>query len=340
MVLKGMKNAKGKAFSPYPPGFPVVLGLAHKVSGLSFPLVVVFFHCLLVFAIFYLGSGFISWPALLVVFFSDTAFELAGNVWSEFSFIFLLIMSVLWFNSNSKSGVRAPLFRGILAGLILTGAFFMRYVAVFIIPWLLWNWIKVSKEQRPIYATAVAIFLASTVGWFFIQYFETGLLTGGDRYANGESNAYLTIDLARGMVNQLLVLRDWQGTKPFWELAGAIIQFFLLAFFLSFKGRWLKVFQHPFFMLGLCYLFLVIPVRWYFYFAEGFDFRLMGPGFLFLGLGIIDGFLTPKGDKRRAGFILFWLAASLIFHLPKGPLLSGLGTGWTIIPHWQCLFLT
>lgn len=340
MVLRGIQNAKGSPFSPYPPGFPVFLGMTQHFSGLPFPLAVVLLHSIFVFAIFFLGSGQLSWPALVVVFFSDTAFDLAGNVWSEFSFVFLLILGGLWLKYKTGKGKRGGFLDGIIAGVFFTGAFFMRYIAVFLIPWLLWSCLNSSKKSKQSYGTAGAIFLFLAVSWFLVQYLETGLITGGDRYPNIESNALLFRDVTKGILNQLLVFRDWQGTKPWWVSLGAIIQIFFLVFFFSIKGRWQVVFQHTFFRMGVCFLLVMIPIRWYFYFAEGFDFRLLGPGFLLLGLGILDGnFKSEKWVDARV-FVAAWLVASCIFLLPKGQLFSVFDLAVPIFFQRLSLFLT
>jgi hypothetical protein len=71
--------------------------------------------------------------------------------------------------------------------------------------------------------------------------------------------------------------------------------------------------------LGISQILCTILVRWYFYFAETFDLRLLGPGFSLVALG---GMLLSAQVfvLKRKLWLAFFLCLAVGFGLPKRPM--------------------
>jgi hypothetical protein len=69
-------------------------------------------------------------------------------------------------------------------------------------------------------------------------------------------------------------------------------------------------------LMGIGYLVFIIPTRWYFYFAESFDLRLLGPGFGLLWLSFFT-FFSGKSTKTPILALCFFISFALFFTLPK-----------------------
>lgn len=320
MVLEGLSNQTGKDFSPYPPGFPILLALEKQVfpDGLSpfpagFSIQVLFALLLLALAIW---SGLPGWiPG--VVLLGDGFLEISCHTWSEGPFC---LLAVCWILIQFK---RAPSWIWVLNFLLL---FSIRYAAVFLLPAYVILLLRFRKEAfgkwKPIWFSLILV-----CGWLAFETWRTGLPTGGDRYFNQEPWQKLLPNLANGLVNQFAFFRDWAGTTAgpmFWIGLGFQCLFSIWIF----RSIW-KSDTRPtsppalsfiFLVSGLGYLVQIMALRWWYYFAEGFDNRLLIPGGLLLWTGC---WLWIWERGFRPGF-WFWLAFCLTaigFGLPKTALI-------------------
>lgn len=321
-LLDGLTNAKGYSFSPYPPGFPVLLALIQFLTGLPFSICAVLLHGFLLagFLVLFRSSKWVG--LILVAAFSDTGLELAANCWSEFSFLvlsfsfgFILVRSL----EEGRNGDWALL--GFVAGL----CFLTRYSGLFLLPFLVWK-IAFAKnlETRAMLLKALVVFLTIYSGWTLWQVHLTGLPTGGDRYPNSDSLSALTLDFLKETINQLLLFKNASGAGIWSIFAGLATQIAL--------GIWIKklglkrVFKSEngfvFVQLGLFYLNFIVPIRCHFYFAESFDCRLLGPGFLLLLVGFGARFPKFQADFGPKRWLTVYILVATFFFLPKSSLVS------------------
>jgi hypothetical protein len=127
-----------------------------------------------------------------------------------------------------------------------------------------------------------------------------------------------------GLFNQLLIFKDWSGSsRPSFTIG--VISTIIFLIWLLFSKKKLISSQQNFnalvsnnlILIGACYLAFIIPVRWYFYFAEGFDLRLLGPGTILLFAGFTLKYFNRFELKRRKLFMVLWILFSSFLSLPK-----------------------
>ncbi len=333
MVLDGLRNRLGNAFSPYPPGYPVLLSLGEHIPGFPFFPSQLRLHALLLFLVLLVWSRFFPlWPMVFLAF-SDSLLELGCYTWSEFSFIAFLILATLVVTRFETRPSRATAF---LAAVLLVFSFLIRYAAVFTVPFLLMK-ILIHRKSDPArergFWLIAFLFLSVpflTAVWEWVRY---GQLTGGDRYPNHESSLTLLNQLASETGNQLLLFKDMQGSSPFSFFAG-LAGMGLIALLLLFGARkenpvtngkgspeFREAAARNLVWMGVFYLAFIIPARWYFYFAEPFDLRLLSPGFSLLWLGFF-ALLANRFRFRIALAIPVFLVFSVFLTLPKRPMVE------------------
>jgi hypothetical protein len=329
LVIDGLKNQNGRVFSPFPPGYPALLCLGIQTGAFLPPQLVVHGFLFLIISILWWYKRLPLLP-LACWFFTDTALELACYPWSEWSFTAVTILLLMvWHRWESA---QQPAMMLVCLGLWLF-LFSIRYAGVFFFLFL-----AIRVLTRPpaisIWITFFfpgLIFGLMTAIWFWVELQVFGQITGGDRYANQDSAAGLWHSLWTASLDQLLWFKDASGSSRISFFCGITAQAVMVFWFLVISkrkptGESNRVYDAPSFSLllmqaGLAYLLFMVPVRWYFYFAEWYDFRLLGPGFLMLLLGIFllaDRIFRPA--VRWLLFIVFLMAAAF-FTLPKASLI-------------------
>ena len=326
-VIEGLKNASGRHFSPYPPGYPLLLNVGvffENTLQLSAVL------CLHFFLIFVLGWIWIvkKLPviSLITICFTDTFMELACNQWSEFSFIIALFLAAIWISEmESKKNLHHPL----ALSLFFFFIFLIRYAGIFTIGFIilkLWQSFREKAEFKFWLKTGVALGIL-VLAWFSFQIWAFGQPTGGDRYANNQTNGLLAFDLLVGIANQILIFKDWSGSSYQSFVLGLIFTVFFLIWALFYsrgkassfkpKSKFNSLISNNLIYSGLLYFLFIIPLRWYFYFAEGYDFRLLGPGTILILLGFSVRFFIDFQIRKKMLLICLWVMASCFFSLPK-----------------------
>jgi ammonia channel protein AmtB len=168
-------------------------------------------------------------------------------------------------------------------------------------------------------------------GW---EWWMAGQVTGGDRYPNTDSANELFLSLATETGNQLMIFKDFAGSSSFSFRAGLVALVILL--YLLYRhfqkqpsleqtepglrsSTLISSVAFHLLLMGLGYLVFMIPTRWYFYFAESFDLRLLGPGFGLIWLSFFT-FLSSKTKKTPRLALWLFVCFSLFFALPKQPM--------------------
>jgi len=330
MVLDGLLNGKGNAFSPYPPGYPVLLGFfSYLGGGLDWP-VHILAHGLLLLLLALIWQKHVSLLPLGFMIFMDSPLNLAALGISEFSFLIisiLVVFSLSRLELDFRSGWQFMLI------LCLALAILLRYAAVFFIPLLIFRWWHLKHNGMGRASRLILpffYFLGMIALIFTLQVVDSGLPTGGDRYPNSDGFITLSNSLFRGIVDQLLFFRDYSGAAPLAVFVGLIASsgFAFVAwknpFDIGFSAYqpddeihsdFVKVLSANLFTAGVFYLAFIIPLRFYYYFAEGFDTRLLGPGFCLLWLGLAVG-LEEKLARQPLLIKLGYLVFAAVFFLP------------------------
>ena len=212
-IIEGLKNVAGKPFSPYPPGFPLLLNIGISLENLTHISAVFSLHLIL------LAGLLLIWTKkrlpllpLLMVSFTDTFLELACNPWSEFSFILILIFTALFVSELEFKS----LFRlSVLPAILLFFVCQIRYAGIFMLGFILvkfWQ-NKATRESLNFWIRTGVWFGLMLMFWFLIEVYFYGQVTGGDRYANTQSFQILALDLCLGLFNQILIFKDWSGSS-------------------------------------------------------------------------------------------------------------------------------
>jgi len=329
MVLDGLQNNAGQSFSPYPPGYPILLAGAESIGQvLSVNLpgqVLVHGFLLLLLGVFWCRKLPV-WPFVFFIF-SDTMLELGCYTWSEFSFVVVLVFSAIFLSLlEIKPSTKFSL--GIILCLCLLVS--IRYSGVFMVFYLFYVCLINSKinasYSRIAGRSAITLILILLVA-AALEILVYGQVTGGNRYPNKDTHLQLAFSLGRETLNQLLLFKDLTGSSLHsFQLGLAALGLILVL--MLWTGRQKKeislnnsqafqsLFSKHLMGAGLFYLVFFIPVRWYFYFAEFYDLRLLGPGFSVFIFGFFFWI------SNRYSFRSFWLIASFIilsafFTLPK-----------------------
>jgi hypothetical protein len=313
-VLEGLRNRHGQAFSPYPYGYPALLWLAGRSGQTAvLPSLLVHAACLLLLLCFW-STRYPLWP-LVVLIFTDTALELGSSTGAEW--VWLMLLTVLGMADEAPCRSGGAWIRGLLAFL----AFQIRYATVFLFL------LPVSRWLLPAYPAGEKSWCNLRAGFIFgipvllqfaLEQAVFGQMTGGDRYPNSDTPAALMSMLGTETLNQMLLFRNATGSSALALLAGVFFQVVLLAGFLLWRSPVVPAASgagYGFIRAGLACLLFHIPLRWYFYFAEGYDCRLLGPGFLLILLGLLCRLAIQYGRPRRIFILLFWLGMPL-FSVP------------------------
>lgn len=271
--------------------------------------------------------GYSFWP-LLGVLSIDSFLDLACYPWSEFSFIIVVAAAGLALSATRHSKKSPSIYGIFLFSLLALASFFIRYAGVFLLGFVCWVFLKwpLNMVKRRALLLSTFVFLMVCIGWFINQIVQIGFPTGGSRYPNSESNLTLAGQLFRGFFDQILPFRDFSGSSSFAFMLG----FFAFSILAILGQRLLQKssighgsnfsgflpYSKVLFGLGVSYLIFIIPLRWYYYFAESFDFRLLGPGFFWLWLAFFFELKARINPYKYGMLMAVWFACALVFALP------------------------
>jgi hypothetical protein len=323
-IIDGITNGAGKPFSPYPPGFPLLLNIGISIENLTNTPAVFSLHLLLLAGLFliWIQRKLPLFP-IITVCFTDTFIELACNPWSEFSFIIcLIVITLIVSDLEFKGQLMFPLVISILLFIL----FLLRYAGIFILSFILikiWYNFK-DKLVLNFWVRTGFWFCLMTASWFLVEVHFFGQATGGDRYPNHQSYQVLGFDLLQGLFNQVLIFKDWSGSSFLSFSIGFFSNIIFLIWFLFSKKNsnvdkknFKVLVSKNLILIGACYFAFIVPLRWYFYFAEGFDLRLLGPGSILLFTGLMLTYFNRFQLKRSKLFIVLWILLTSFLSLPK-----------------------
>lgn len=338
MVIDDLTNSHGNGFSPYPPGYPVLLGISSVVTSNGTWLNHVFLHAVLLILLVLIWQNSVSLLPLGFVVFSDSALSLASMGISEFSF---LISCVLVVFCLSKVEQRGEWIWQIGLILSLCSCISIRYAGLFFLPFLVFRMFQrpgISLQKIRTLLWPIFYFMVFSIFLFGAQWMDSGQLTGGDRYPNTDSSGRLLIDWLIEMINQFAFLRNLSGSSLLIFSAGVLCTLLMLwmTVKLPVKNAF-SVYQpkdelhNPFLELlssnlihsGIFYLLGMSALRWFFYFAETFDTRLLGPGGCLIWLGWAVS-MESRITRLPLGLKLLFVVLAALFFLPVGSMVNNL----------------
>jgi len=287
-------------FAIWPLGYPVLIAMLAKVSGLS-----VFISSKIINLIFIALSLWIIRKMFKVdshvfgcVLLFGAFLQLFSHSWSEVPFIFGLLWLCFSLNGYLNGTLKYSLIHLLFAGVLI---FLSRYIGAFsfVVVGLVALW---QLKQRRL-ANFVHLSLVSLVGFIFVVSYlynnvlETGWVTGKQRIPSFETNLQLAVMVVKAFSQELVVLSGHNKTTFFWML---VIQMSVIAVvwfnikpstILSNnnysvdekKGRNL---QFVLFLVGVTYLVAIVLSRWFTQF-DYLNYRLLAPGTLLLLLAMI-----------------------------------------------------
>lgn len=297
-VLKSLRNDEGQKFSPFPPLYPLAISLL-RMFGLSALLASKLLNAILVSLLLGMASNqFRAWPVFAVwPFFTDHFLFVFCHSWSEPLFVACLFAWV-WQVERWQNGNQIAFWWSMLW---LTAACFTRYIGAFAILYAAVSGLFQLRSGRyhlGFQWLAMAVCSAFLLGAYLIaDYFQSGMLTGGPRYAHSEPFSQIVMDWLQAMINELLIFRNlFPNIASPIAWAGIAFQSFIIwTIYKKLAFNW-EAFVNPFVKISFFYLAVITVVRGYFYFAEPFDTRLLFPFAALFWWGINEGLV--KGALR------------------------------------------
>jgi hypothetical protein len=141
----------------------------------------------------------------------------------------------------------------------------------------------------------------------------------------------LISDLSVELINQVSLFRDFRNSSWISFLAGFVFLILLIYLIVKvplqsdgsgfqakdeFHAPFMKLLSRNLFLAGIVYVLFMVVIRWYFYFAESFDLRLLGPGACLIWLGWAVKMDANIG-RQPLIFKLGFLLVVLVFYLPS-----------------------
>lgn len=261
----------------FPAGYPLVIAAFKTLLGCdAFTASKIANGCLLAASIL-LSARWLKLPVLLTgaFFFSATLLEIASYSWSENLFIFAHILALASLAKYLESGrIAALLFY--TAGLLLAAS--SRYIGGFMLAGYLALLVLAFTRypHRRVIAAAVATLFcaAAFAAYLYINDKLTGFPTGMQRVPAPEPMDLLVSQFAKQLISCL-----WMLFIPFLMLRYNPLHLTRIRL-REYPRAWPPV------LLGILYLLILFVLRSTSRF-EQFSFRLMAPGAVLIGLGLL-----------------------------------------------------
>jgi len=320
-------------FAAWPAGYPTLIFVVAKLTGLSVFWASKFLNILLMGIILGIFRNLFKHNAYvygLILLFSSYI-EIYSYTWSETIFIVASVWfatSVYLFIVNPKR-ISLLYFSIMMASLLL---FMSRYIGAFSfgligLLGLYYGAIKKDKSKSFILIGIAVINIGIMILYLYHNYTETGFPTGAKRTPQLETNLQFFYMLLKGMVAEVLIpiqVMSRNGIMVFF------VQFSIIGLLLwKYRNNILQTnittnqkpvtFSLVFVIIGLVYLFFIILIGWVRWIGPGYGYRLLGPGIFLLFIGLIF-FVQQRGTKQFfnafKGFLLFFAILSYLLNVP------------------------
>ena len=328
----GSTGQERELFAAWPAGYPTLIFVVAKLTGLSVFWASKFLNILLMGIILGIFRNLFKHNAYVygLIFLFSSYIEIFSFAWSEPIFIGASVWfatSVYLFIVNPKR-ISLLYFSIMMASLLL---FMSRYIGAFSfgligLLGLYYGAIKKDKSKSFILIGIAVINIGIMILYLYHNYTETGFPTGVKRISTPETNLQLFYLLLKAIVAEVLIpiqVMSRNGIMVFF------IQFSIFGLLLwKYRNNILQTNittnQKPvtsslvFVITGLVYLFFIILIGWIRYIG-GYDYRLFGPGSFLLFVGLIF-FVEQRGTKQFfnafKGFLFFFAILSYLLNVP------------------------
>ncbi len=296
-------------FATWPVGYPVMIAIISKITGLGIVWASKALNLLIIGAILllfsYIFRGNAQWAGL--IFFIYANIQIFSYTWSEVPFIlFLLLTALTLYKCVETSGKIIW-----LAGLLLSGIalFTMRYVGLVTVGIIgLIALVNLLKHRWFLSGKLLLVALLQLIFaglYLYHNKISTGYLTGMPRSLPEESNLELFNQLLAALKEEFILINRW---KPLLITMGL---FLLLGIYLftsrgknhrdkKFDGLWKYLL-----LSGVTYLAAIITIRWFSNITP-LDFRFLAPGSFLIILSLIS-YLQGKPEIKIMNSHVFYL---------------------------------
>ena len=315
-------------FAVWPVGYPTLIFLTAKLTGLSVFLASKFLNIILIGVILGIFRFLFKHNAYVygLIFLFSAYIEIFSYTWSETLFITALVWfatSIYLFIKNPKR-VTLLYFSIMMASLLL---FMSRYIGAFSfgLIGLLGLYYGLVKKDRIKAMALIGIALVNIgimILYLYHNYTETGFPTGMKRIPSPETNLQLFYMLLKALISEILIPIPSMSIKAIIIFA---VQIPIFGFLLwkyrnsmlatnSSANQQFNTLSFVFAAIGVVYLFFIILMRWMTQF-DGFSYRLLAPGSFLLFVGIIF-FIQQRGTKQFFNaFKVFLLLFAVLSYL-------------------------
>lgn len=299
-------NMKKEFFAIWPVGYPFLIFMIAKITGLSVFLASKLLNILSIGIVLFFFKRLFNKNAYLygLIFFFASFVEIYSYSWSETVFIFCLV----WFSTSiylliTEVKINPLLYLGILLSSLFL--FLSRYIGSFSfgligLMGLYYFFIKKDKSKSIFLISIALINLTLMSFYLYHNFIETGYLTGQGRSFVPQTNIQLITMLTKSIISGILFYSNYVIWK---EIAFPLLQFILFSLlFLKYRktiintNKDYNILPLVFSTIGLVYLIFMALLSCNAY-VEELNPRLLAPGYFLVFIAIINYFeyhLKPR----------------------------------------------
>lgn len=315
-------NMKVEFFSIWPIGYPFLIFLTAKITGLSVFLASKLLNIIFIGLVLFFFKKLFKKNAYLygLIFLFASLIQIYTYSWSESVFIFCLV----WFSTSiylllTNAEKNTLIYLSILFSSLFL--FLSRYIGAFSfgvvgLVGLYYLLVKKDKARSIILISIALINLTLMSIYLHNNYIESGYITGSPRNFAPETNIHLLEMVIKSIILEILVYSNHVIWK---DIAFPLFQFIL--FFLLFIKYRKSIFNQStnnqfiilpliFSSIGLIYLIFMIILSWNGY-IEQLNYRLLAPGSFLIFIAIINYFEHYSRPKYFNLFKILLLSISI-----------------------------
>ncbi len=314
-------------FAVWPIGYPAMIALISKFSGLSLLVSSKVVNLIFLGLIFYLFHHWFkkdAWfPALY--FFSYAKMEVFSYTWSEGAFLFFILLLCYWLSNLEKKFLFVKVVFCLIALFLLryAGVIFFLYVGVFGI----YQWYIGNKKKALVLVLSVCVAGVPCLLYLWNNQMNNGYYSGLDRFTPDEMSNWFAIKSSIvGLGNEFLFVSHYFVLKN--NLTWIFILFTSLQFVLYVRlWRSRKLILQPLFnqaswiMVSMSIGYLVfVGVLQRLHACSYFDYRILAPFstlFFVAVFGSISKSQQPDFFEKNKTWILGFMLICYVMSLPK-----------------------
>jgi hypothetical protein len=316
-------------YSMWPSGYPIMIYLVAKVTGVSVFLASKLLNILFIggiMLVFYKLFKDDAYIYSFILLLAPIAYMASGTL-SEIQFIF----GLLWFCValtallDSRNNTTMHFISITSACIFLFLSRYIGYFCVGVLSVACLNFLYI-KDYRKFFVSSASIITTSLFisGYLLHNYVQSGYITGMPRFPPIESSFELVSMLVRSILAEINLLTLGLGTtlkSIVLFIFTFAIQIFLMYYFL--KELKLHDFKNHNHKDNVCIVFIVVAAMYYMaivytrfttYFTE-LNYRFMFPGTFLMLIGLTCFIMQSNIEKLRLNFVKFFIVVSILSFL-------------------------